>query len=102
MSERPNFILGNIRAFYILFWDKKQVLTQDEREIASFNDHMWVDKEPEKFLQRFEKHFRKLVFKKRVLYAIRHPFFAIYWLRRNPYWLFDMNWNIINYPPYGH
>ena len=102
MSDRPNIILCNLRAFYLLFWDKKRVLTQDEKEIAAFNDNIWVDSELEKFLQRFEKHFRKLVFKKRVLYAIRHPLFAAYWFRRNPYWLFDMNWNITNYPPYGN
>lgn len=102
MSDRPNVIAGNIRAFYTLFWDTKRVLTQDEREIRAFNDHLWVDSELEKFLQRFEKHFRKLVFKKRVLYALRHPCLAAYWFSCNPYWLFDMTFNLANYPPYGN
>ena len=100
MSDRPNIILCNLRAFYLLFWDKKRVLTQDQQEISDFNNGLMVDAGLEKFLQYFEKYFRKMLFKHRLWWSVNHPIRACRVFRQNPYFLFDMKSNPSFYLPY--
>ena len=92
-EELGSIIDGNIRAYYTLFWDTKRVLSQDEKEIDAFNRNLWVDRELEVWLQSFEKWARRLVFKKRIRWSLRHPVLAYRIIRENPQFLFDLKYN---------